>query len=322
MKTKGSLREKFQNSGNTFSLIIVMLIICAAFSFMSPYFLSVKNFLNIASAASIIGIMAAGSMIVMLLGQIDMSQYAVLTLSSMLTAMMLEKGYSVIVVIAATMLVGFVCGLFNGAIIAYLKIPGIICTMGTMNIFRGIAYLSTDGSSVMIKNDLYSFIGRGYILNRIPFSVILMAIVFLVVAYVLKYINFGRKIYAVGGNESAAYLAGVNSSAIKFGALVISGLCAAFAGLVNSSQVGAAVPSTGEGSEMDVLSAVILGGVSLTGGKGKVSGTILGVFILATIRNGMTLLSIQSFYQKLINGTVLILAVLLDVLKSGALKKK
>lgn len=322
MKSKGLPLNRFRNSSNTFSLFIVLIILCVVFSFLSPFFLQLTNFFNIGTASSITGIMAAGSMIVMLVGHIDMSQYAVLTLSSMVTALMLEAQMPLAATMLAALAVGILCGMVNGAIFAYVKIPGIICTMGTMSIFRGIAYLLTSGKSVMFKHEIFSYIGRGYVFGIIPFAVILMIIVFLLVAYVLKCTNFGRKIYAVGGSERASYLAGINASAIKFWAMLLSATCASIAGFVNSSQVGAAVPSTGQGAEMDVLSAVILGGVSLSGGKGTVSGTVLGILILAVIQNGMTLLSIPSFYQMLINGTVLVLAVFLDVLRSGALKKK
>lgn len=322
MNAKTSLKGKLQNTSNIISLIIVLIIICIAFTCLSPYFLSIKNFLNIGTAASITGIMAAGSMVVMLLGHIDMSQYAILSLSSIVAALMLQNNCSLPLTILVTLLTGLACGAVNGLIVSCLKISGIICTMGTMNIFRGIAYLVTSGSSVMVKNTAFSYIGRGYIFDTIPFAVLLMAVVFLMEAYMLKYTSFGRKVYAVGGNEKASFLAGINSNAVKFSSMLISGFTAAVAGLVCCSQVGSAVPSVGQGSEMSVLSAVILGGVSLSGGKGKVSGTVLGIFILAVIQNGMTLLSIPSFYQYIINGTVLILAVLMDIIKSGALKRK
>lgn len=312
----------FQQSGTTISLVIVYIIICIIFTFLSEYFLTVKNFLNIGTYASITGVMAAGVTVAMLLGHIDMSQYATLTIATMTVALMLQKGMPAGLTILAAAAVGVLCGIINGGLIAVFKIPGIIVTMGTMQVFRGIAYLTTNGNTVMIHDSSFGFIGKGYVFGTIPFCIVLMAAVFLMIAYILKYTNFGRKIFAVGGNEQVSYLSGIRTGTVKFLGMVISGVCAAAAGLITCSQVGAAIPSTGTGSEMEVLSAVILGGVSLSGGKGKISGTVIGVLILATIQNGMTLLSLQSFYQMIINGSVLILAVLLDVIKSGALKRE
>ncbi len=315
-------KNKLTSSSNTLSLIIVYVLICLAFSLLSPFFLSLKNFLNIGIYTSIVGVMGAGVMVAMLLANIDLSQYAVLTLASMVSALLLQAGAGVFAACIAAVAVGVICGVINGVLIAWLKISGIIATMGTMQIFRGFAYLMTEGKTVMITNDSYGMIGKGYIFNTIPVSIIILILVFALIFYILKCTSFGRKVFAVGGNESASFLSGINVPSIKFFAMIISSVCAALAGLITSSQVGAAVASTGVGQEMGVLAAVILGGISLTGGRGKVSGTIIGILILSTIQNGMTLLSIPSFYQMIINGSVLIIAVFIDVLRRGALKKK
>lgn len=312
----------FQQSGTTISLILVYIIICIVFTCLSGYFLTIQNFLNIGTYASITGIMAAGVTVAMILGHIDMSQYATLTLATMVTALMLQNGVPVGITIIAAIGVGMLCGMINGFLVAFFKIPGIIVTMGTMQAFRGVAYLLTNGNTVMIRNRSFDFIGKGYMFGGFPFSILLMIIVFVIITYLLKYTNFGRKIFAVGGNEQVSYLSGISIRSIKFWGMVVSGICAAIAGLITCSQVGAAIPSTGTGSEMEVLSGVILGGVSLSGGKGKISGTVIGVLILATIQNGMTLLSLQSFYQMIVNGCVLVLAVMLDVVKGGALKRE
>jgi len=174
----------------------------------------------------------------------------------------------------------------------------------------------------MIANPQYALIGRGFIFNTIPIALMIVIIAFVVAFLLLKYTKFGRYVFAVGGNESASYLTGINIKKVKLKALIISGFCASVAGLIVTSQVGAAIPTTGTGMEMAVLSAVILGGLSLAGGKGKISGTLIGVLILATIQNGLTLLSVRTFYQMIINGAVLILAVTMDVVRSGALKKR
>ena len=316
------LKKIKNSSSSTVSLIIAYIIICIVFALSSPYFLKVNNLLNMATYASITGVMGAGVTVAMLMGNIDMSQYSIATLSAIVAAYMMRNGAPVLVAILLGILVGVVCGIINGSLISLLKMSGIIATMGTMQIFRGLAYILTNGETVMIENDGFDIIGKKYLFGTIPVAVIIMIVSFLLIYFILRRTTFGRNIYAVGGSEKASYLAGINIKLIKFGSMVISAVFAAISGLILSSQVGAAVPSTGVGSEMGVLSAVILGGISLSGGRGRISGTIIGILILETIQNGMTLLSIKSFYQMIINGAVLIAAVTLDVIRSGALKKQ
>ncbi len=311
-----------KNGGTTFSLILVYIVICVVFGILSPYFFTLQNFLNIGIYTSIIGVMGAGVTVAMLLGAMDISQYATATLSSVTAAMLLNGNSNLFVVIAAAIAVGIICGIVNGTLVSVLKISAIIVTLGTMQIFRGIAYLLAGGKTIMIDNPSYDLIGKGYIANMVPICIIIMVIVFVLIYYLLRHTGFGRQVYAVGGNESASYLSGINVVKVKFLALVLCSVCSAIAGLITSSQVSAAIPSNGVGSEMGVLSGVILGGISLSGGKGRISGTVIGILILATIQNGLTLLSVQSFYQMIINGIVLILAVLMDVVRSGALKKQ
>jgi len=322
LKVGAQIFSKIKDSGTTLSLFFVYLILCAVFTILSPFFLTLNNFLNIGTYSSIIGVMAVGVTISMLLGAIDISQYSVATLSGMVAGILMSQGTNVFFVVLAALLVGVLCGVVNGLLIASLKISAIIATLGTMQIFRGIAYLTTNGSTVMIANPTYALIGRGFLFNAVPIALVIMIIAFILAFLMLKYTKFGRYVFAVGGNESASYLTGINIMKVKMKALIISAVCASVGGIIVTSQVGAAIPTTGIGMEMGVLSAVILGGLSLSGGKGKISGTLIGVLILATIQNGLTLLSVRTFYQMIINGAVLILAVTMDVIRSGALTKK
>ena len=309
-------------SSNLISLLIAYVGIFIIFSLASPYFLSVRNLMNMLNSATITGIMGAGTTVIMLLGHIDMSQYSICALSGITIAMMLRAGQAPWLIILCCIAVGLVCGLLNGVLISVFKISGIIATMGTMQIFRGIANLVTNAQTMMVNDPTFSFIGKTRILGVFPVSVIIMIIILLAIYYLLNHTLFGRKIYAAGGNQQASYLAGINIKMLGLLAMTISGLTAAIGGIVLTSQVSAIVASAGEGNEMAILSAVILGGISLSGGKGTVIGTVIGIVILATIQNGMTLLSISSFYQMIINGLVLIAAILIDVLRSGALKKQ
>lgn len=318
------VKNYISSRGSSFSLIIALIIISAILTITTRnnIFLSVKNLSNILVNSSIMAVMAAGLTIAMILGGMDISQYAMATVVSMTAATLLEAGMNFILVILIALLIGAACGAVNGFLVSIVKISPIITTIGTMQIFRSIAYLMRDGATIMITNKSYLATGRLYLLDIIPLSIIIMACVFIVTFYVLKYTAFGRKVYSVGGNSQASYLSGINIQLTKFGAFVYSGICAAIAGVMLSALVGAAIPSTGSGSEMTVIAAVILGGISLAGGKGKISGTILGILILSTITNGMTLLNIPSFYQMMINGIVLILAVFIDLLRNGTYRKK
>ena len=315
-------RNTVQKSGTTFSLVLSLIGLCVCFTILSPYFLTVKNFLNIGVYTSIVGVMAAGITVAMLLGAMDISMYATATLSAIVAALLTNAGLPFAIVAIASLLAGAICGAINGTLIALFKIPAIIVTLGTMQIFRGVAYLVAGGQAIMIKNVSYSEIGRGSIFGIIPICLVIMIAIFIIIHFVLRHTIYGRRVYAVGGNQRASYLTGINVVKTKYIALIICGITSATAGLITSSQVSAAIPSNGQGSEMGVLSAVILGGISLAGGKGTVSGTVIGVLILAIIQNGLTLLSVKSFYQMVISGAVLIIAVLVDVIRSGALKEK
>ena len=245
----------------------------------------------------------------------DLSQYTVAAVSGMVMALMLRAGLPTGVAIVCALLTGVLLGLLNGVLVSICGVNPIIATLGTQQIYRGFAYLVSNGKNILISNDFLTFIGRGDILG-VPVVVLLMIVMFAITAYVLKYTSFGRKIYAIGGNKNASYLSGINIRRVQMGGFVYCSVAGALGGILLASQVGVALPTCGIGSDMDVIASVVLGGVSLSGGCGKVSGTLLGALILQTISNGMTLLSVQSYWQMVIKGIVLILAVLIDVMRS------
>ncbi|PKL21440.1 MAG: ribose ABC transporter permease [Spirochaetae bacterium HGW-Spirochaetae-4] len=298
------------------TLVLALVILGVVFSTLSPVFFSVRNFLNVGISSSILGIMATGLTVAMLLGGLDISQYSVAAFAGLLTAVLLKAGSSIPVALLAVLACGVVLGGINGLIITRMRINPIITTLGTSLIFRSLAFIMTSGRYIAIDNEVMNYIGRGYFLG-VPNAIWFMIFVYAIFYYMLKYTAFGRKIYAVGGNADASFLSGINVKKIRFQAFMISGIMAALAGLMMSAQVSAGMPTAGEGAELDVIVAVILGGISLSGGKGKILGTLLGVLILAVLKNGLTLLSVQAFYQMLIRGLVLILAVFLDTLRGG-----
>lgn len=310
--------------GTSLSLVIALIITAIVFTIISPnhVFLTMKNFSNILVNSSITAIMAAGSMVAMLLGSMDISQYAVATLASVTAAMMMEKGTPFVLALLALLAISAVCGLINGLLFAKFKVPGVVTTMGTMQIFRGIAYIISGAKTVMIENEAYRVVGRTYIFGVIPVSILLLVLVILITFYVLNYTSFGRKVYAVGGNKQASYLSGISADKIGFGAMMYSAICAGVGGFLLSSQTSAAIPSSGTGKEMSILSGIILGGISMSGGKGKVSGTVLGLLVIATIKNGLTLCNVDAFVQMIVEGSILIVAVLIDLLRNGSYKRQ
>jgi ribose transport system permease protein len=306
-------------SGEIVSILIALIILCAFFSLTSPYFLSVKNILNFTMNTSILGIMAAGLFIAMVIGEIDVSQYSILALSTAIMVILIRRGMNSGSAIAIAIGVALICGLINGISVALLRINPIITTLATMMIYRGIAFKITEARALGVSGPFFSAIGSGRILG-IPVSVYIMIGVYALVHVILTYTAYGKRVYAVGGNPEASYISGINVRAVRFWGLLVSASTAALAGLIFVGQVGATVPTAGEGGFLDVVTAVIIGGISISGGKGKVAGTLMGVLILAVLSNGMVLLSVQSYYQTIVKGIVIFLAVLVDSIRGGGYK--
>ena len=315
-----SLKQHILDLGNTLSLTIALLLLCIVWTTASPYFLTVQNFMNILMFASVLAIRAAGLTIAMIMGGMDVSQNSIGAVAAIICALLSGSGVPWWAILLLMIFLGLMMGAINATLITVFKIAPIITTLGTMQVFRGIAWIIKD-ATVMIKDPIQINFGRGRLFGVMPYMAIIAIIMLAVTYYILKYTTFGREVYMVGGNERASYLSGINSNRVKFIAFVFSGFTASIAGYLLSCQVGAALPQSGAGTEMQTISAVILGGVSLAGGKGKISGTILGVLILQIINNGLTLLSVNQYYQMIVSGSVLLLAVLIDVIRSGMLKK-
>jgi ribose transport system permease protein len=223
---------------------------------------------------------------------------------------MRQRGVAIPLVLA----LGIICGLFNGLLIAAFSIPPMIATMGTQYVIRGIAYAITSSKSMSFKNEFLRVLGRNYTIG-IPNSFIVMALVFFILSYMLNLTTYGRKVYSVGSNPNASYLAGISPVRIKLGAYAIAGLSSALAGIVMSGQLGASVPSLGTGSEMEIIAAVYLGGVATSGGRGNLFGTWLGVLIITVINNGLVHLGVQSFWTTIVRGAVIIIAVYVDTIR-------
>ncbi len=307
------------SSSEIVSILIALLAISVFFSVTSPYFLTIKNIMNFTMNTAILGIMAAGLFVPMVVGAIDLSQYSVLALSTAVLAIFVRGGMKPLPAILISVAIALACGALNGVSVAFLRINPMITTLGTSMILRGIAYRITDARAMGVTGSFFSTLGSGRLLG-IPTSVYIMAGIFLVVHVIMTYTAHGKRVYAVGGNAEAAYISGINVKMVRFWGMVVSAAAAGIAGIVFVAQLGATVPSAGETGLMDVVTAVILGGISLAGGKGRIIGTVIGVLILAILSNGMVLLSVQSYYQIVVKGAVVLVAVYVDSLRGGGYK--
>ncbi|KIA81519.1 ABC transporter permease [Chromobacterium piscinae] len=292
---------------------IALVLVAVGLSVMSPDFLTVNNLLNVMRQVSINALIAFGMTLVILLGGIDLSVGSILALSSVLTATLLRAGVDPLLATLLGILAGAAMGLFNGLVISKGKVAPFIATLASMTILRGLALVFSNGSPITgFDSELFSMLGGGYVAGLVPVPVVWMLILFAGFWFLLKKTVFGRHVYATGGNEEAARLSGVKVDRVKLWVYTTSGAMAAMAGVVLTSRLNSAQPTAGTGYELDAIAAVVLGGTSLSGGRGWIFGTLIGALLIGVLNNGLNLLGVSSFYQQVIKGAVILLAVLLD----------
>lgn len=296
-------------------ILVVLVVLVLLMSLFAPNFNRLDNLLNIARAISINAVLAAGMTFVILTSGIDLSVGSAVAVSGVVSVMLAMAGVPAPAAILAGVLVGAVCGLVNGSLSAYLGLAPFIVTLGTMTFLRGLAYTITAGQPIVSSDLSFRAIGNGYLWG-IPVPVYFMAAVYLAGWFLLERTIYGRHIYAVGGNAQAARLAGVKVRRITTSVYVIAGICAGLAGVIFSARVISAQPTAGTGYELDAIAAVVLGGTSLAGGRGRLVGTLIGSVILGVLSTGLILLNVPFFTQLLIKGVVIIVAVAIDGLKS------
>ncbi|MEN9656763.1 MAG: ribose transporter permease [Pseudomonadota bacterium] len=293
--------------------LLALLLISSVLSVMSRDFLTVNNLLNVLRQVSINALIAFGMTFVILLGGIDLSVGAVLALSSVAIASMIAAGVDPILATLCGVLAGSALGAVNGLIISRGKVAPFIATLGTMTVFRGLALVASDGRPITgFNSDFFAMLGGGYIANLIPVPVVTTTLAFVALWFLLKKTVFGRHVYAVGGNEEASLISGVKVNSVKLWVYTLSGALSALAGVILTSRLNSAQPNAGMGYELDAIAAVVLGGTSLSGGRGWIVGTLIGAVLIGVLNNGLNLLSVSSFYQQVIKGSVILLAVLLD----------
>lgn len=312
--------KRFQNEKVTkkqfvsmYGSLIGLMLLVVVISVLRPRFISAANLRNVIRIASINGLLAIGMTFVILTGGIDLSVGAVMGCAGMYSAYFAQaaKGYPPIVAVLIGLLIGLGFGLFNGWIIAYLKVPAFVGTLGSMSIASGLTFLLTDAKPIPNLSEGFKKMGGGN-LGVIPIPIMMMSVVLLVCFALLYKTRYGRYIFAVGGNLNAAHVSGIDTKKIIGSVYVIAGVLSAFAGIITTARVTSGVTSTGKGYETDAIAAVVIGGTSLTGGKGRLWGTIVGILIMQFLSNGLDMLGVNAYYQLLVKGFVVIGAVMLD----------
>ena len=296
-----------------YGIYIAFAILFMILSISSESFLTATNMINILRQVSIIGIVAIGMSFVIITGGIDLSVGSIMALSAVVAASFAQadSSYSIFIPIITGVTVGLACGLINGVLVAKWKVAPFIATLGMMTAARGLAMVYTDGRPVIGLSNSFNNIGSGYILG-LPLPVIAFVGIVIIGIFMLNFTVFGRHVFATGGNEQSAKLSGIRVTSVKISVYAIAGLLAGIGGMILSSRIMSGSPVLGQGYELDAIAAVVIGGTSLFGGVGSIIGTVVGVLIIGVMNNGLDLLNVSSYYQQILKGVIIVIAVLLD----------
>lgn len=296
-----------------YGIYITLIVLFVLFAVLNSNFLTSSNMINLLRQISINGLIAIGMTMVITSDGIDLSVGATLGLTGMITALLITSGVPPFFAIIICLLIGTILGGINGVLISKFKLQAFIVTLATMTIYRGVTYVISDGKPIsnISTDSILTFIGKGKI-GFLPMPVLIFILAFIIGYFIMNKTVFGRNIYATGGNQVATRLAGIDTDKVKIKVYAISGFLAALAGLILVSRLNSAQPTLGDGYELDAIAAVAIGGTSLAGGRGRITGTLIGVLILGTISNGLNIMGISSFYQEIIKGLIILIAVLID----------
>ncbi len=300
---------------------IALVVLVVALSIASPMFLSTSNLMGILRQAAVYVIMGLGMSFVMMTGGVDLSQGSLLALIGVISAYIVQNVGSIPLAILASVVVGAVIGSINGTIISCLSIPPFIATLASMYLCRGLTLVITQASPIVLTNDAFKWIGTGSLLG-LPVPVYIFLIAAAVGQFILSYTATGRFILAVGSNQEAARLSGIKTRWNKCKAYILSGIMVSIAGIVYVSRLGAAQATAGQSYEMEAIAAAVLGGTSVMGGEGTVFGTVLGAIVVAIVRNAMVLLEISTYYQQVVTGAVILIAVIIDTQRKARAAKR
>lgn len=302
-------RQIIRDFGIVFALIFLMIVL----SVLNSNFLSYNNIMNIVLQGSINGLLAIGMTYVVLTGGIDLSVGSIVAFSGVVSAGMVtgDSGMPVLAAVAVGVLAGGALGFVNGFVISKLNVAPFVATLAMMTIARGLTMVYSNGNPISGLSKEFKFLGGGEILG-IPVPVIILILAFIICAVVLQKTRFGRYIYAIGGNETAAHVSGIKINRAKIAVYTICGLLSGLAGVILSARVSAGLPLAGTSYELDAIAAVVIGGTSLAGGRGRLWGTLIGVLIIGVLGNGLDLLNVSSYYQMIVKGIIIVAAVLFD----------
>lgn len=306
--------ERMKLSGDFFRqmvLVAILIFISVAMSILSPNFLTWSNIINVIRQVSYTAIATVGMTMVIIIGQIDLSAGSLIAASGLAATYTFKLTHSPVAAFIAAITLGAIIGFFNGVLTAKGRLPGFIATLASMTILRGLAYIVTKGDPVSATSPDFTFFGTGYA-GVIPIPVIIMAVVIAIGVFLTTKTRFGRYIYAVGGNEIASKWSGLNVDQVKILVFLIMGILTSISGLIVAARLGSGQPSAGQAFEMDCITAAVVGGTSMQGGKGRVAGAIVGVLLLGVLSNGMTLLDINTYWQQVFKGVIIVVAVLID----------
>jgi ribose/xylose/arabinose/galactoside ABC-type transport system permease subunit len=300
-----------QQFSSKYGIVVALIAICAALSIATPNFMTVENVMNVLRQVSINGILAIGMTFVVITGGIDLSVGSLVAFSGVIVASFIRGGFNIWICMAIAVIASLLLGCINGFFVANQGLAPFIVTLAMMTVARGLTYVYSDGQPISPLTQQYMQIGKGDILG-VPNPVWILFLTFIIAYFILNHTSLGRYIYAVGGNEHAARVSGINVVKIKLFVYGVSGLLAGLAAIVLSARVSAGLPQAGSGYELDAIAAVVIGGTSLSGGKGRLWGTIVGILIIGIINNGLDLLNVSSYYQQIVKGCIILGAVLLD----------
>ena len=307
---------------NKFTVLILLIVVIGYFGVTTAGFLTIDNGLNLLRQIAVLGILSTGFSMVMIAGGLDLSISSQLSLVSCATAMMIVNGTPIVFACIAGIIIAVVISAFNGFAIVSTGMPAMICTLAMQQVLQGIAYIFTGAAPVYGLPDGVKTLGQGYILGIIPIPIIIMVVIFFIGAFVLNRTYLGRYFYAVGSNEEATRLSGLSSKKIMILSYVINGIFVGIASIVLMSRMASGQPTAGQGYEMDVITACVVGGIAFSGGKGKMLGVVQGVLVMGVLSNGLGVKGVDSYTQLLCKGIVLILVVSIDCLREKRARSK
>jgi ribose transport system permease protein len=292
-------------------LIMILVGICIVWAIMTPSFLTVSNITNVVRQVSYTAIAAVGMTMIIIIGEIDLSAGSLIAIAGLVAAYVFKATGSMALAVLAVIVVSAIVGIVNGVLVTKGKLPGFIATLAAMTILRGFAYIFTKGNPIAVSDKKFLAVGTGY-LGMIPIPVIIMVIIVALGIFLTNNTRFGRYIYAVGGNAEASKWSGLNVDKVKILVFLIMGVVTGISGLVVAARLGSGQPSAGTSFEMDCITAAVVGGTSMAGGKGTILGTVVGALIIGVLGNGMTLLDVNTYWQQVIKGVIIVIAVLID----------